>query len=257
MKKLIAFDLDGTLAPSKSPLPERISEVLGELLNNFQVCVISGGDFKQFNKQLLSNLKLDDNQLSRLHLMPTCGTKYYTFDKSENNWKKLYSEDIPEEDKRRIKIALLKALDEYGYKEDKTYGELVEDRESQLTLSTLGQDVVDVLGEKGIEMKENWDKDNKKKNNIRNYASNIVTDYEFKVGGLTSIDVTKPGIDKAYGMKKLMEHLELEKKDILFIGDRLMEGGNDYPVKAMGIDSIEISDWHQTAVAVNAIIHMS
>ena len=54
-----------------------------------------------------------------------------------------------------------------------------------------------------------------------------------------------------------MEHLELEKKDILFIGDRLMEGGNDYPVKAMGIDSIEISDWHQTAVAVNAIIHMS
>ena len=257
MKKLIAFDLDGTLAPSKSPLPERISEVLGELLNNFQVCVISGGDFKQFNKQLLSNLKLDDNQISRLHLMPTCGTKYYTFDKSENNWKKLYSEDIPEEDKRRIKIALLKALDEYGYKEDKTYGELVEDRESQLTLSTLGQDVVDVLGEKGIEMKENWDKDNKKKNNIRNYASNIVTDYEFKVGGLTSIDVTKPGIDKAYGMKKLMEHLELEKKDILFIGDRLMEGGNDYPVKAMGIDSIEISDWHQTAVAVNAIIHMS
>ena len=257
MKKLIAFDLDGTLAPSKSPLPERISEVLGELLNNFQVCVISGGDFKQFNKQLLSNLKLDDNQLSRLHLMPTCGTKYYTFDKSENNWKKLYSEDIPEEDKRRIKIALLKALDEYGYKEDKTYGELVEDRESQLTLSTLGQDVVDVLGEKGIEMKENWDKDNKKKKNIRNYASNIVTDYEFKVGGLTSIDVTKPGIDKAYGMKKLMEHLELEKKDILFIGDRLMEGGNDYPVKAMGIDSIEISDWHQTAIAVNAIIHMS
>ena len=58
-------------------------------------------------------------------------------------------------------------------------------------------------------------------------------------------------------MKKLLEHLELEKKDILFIGDRLMEGGNDYPVKAMGIDSIEISDWHQTAIAVNAIIHMS
>ena len=114
-----------------------------------------------------------------------------------------------------------------------------------------------MLGEKGVEMKENWDKDSKKKNNIRNYAANIVTDYEFKVGGLTSIDVTKPGIDKAYGMKKLMEHLELEKKDILFIGDRLMEGGNDYPVKAMGIDSIEISDWHQTAVALNAIIYMS
>ncbi len=124
-------------------------------------------------------------------------------------------------------------------------------------MSTLGQNIVDELGEKGVKLKEEWDADNKKKNKIRDYVADLITDYEVKVGGLTSIDVTKPGIDKAYGMKKLMEHLELEKKDILFIGDRLMEGGNDYPVKAMGIDSIEISDWHQTAVAVNAIIHMS
>ena len=255
MKKLIAFDLDGTLAPSKSPLPERISEVLGELLNNFQVCVISGGDFKQFNKQLLSNLKLDDNQLSRLHLMPTCGTKYFI--NKNNEWKKVYSVEIPEEDKSRIKKALIQGLDKFGYRETKIYGDLVEDRGSQLTMSTLGQNIVDELGEKGVKLKEEWDADNKKKNKIRDYVADLITDYEVKVGGLTSIDVTKPGIDKAYGMKKLMEHLELEKKDILFIGDRLMEGGNDYPVKAMGIDSIEISDWHQTAIAVNAIIHMS
>ena len=211
MKKLIAFDLDGTLAPSKSPLPDRMAELLGILLQNFQVCIISGGNFHQFEKKFLSNLKLDNVQ----------------------------------------------GLDKFGYSETKIYGDLVEDRGSQLTMSTLGQNRVDELGEKGVKLKEEWDADNKKKNKIRDYVADLITDYEVKVGGLTSIDVTKPGIDKAYGMKKLLEHLELEKKDILFIGDRLMEGGNDSPVKAMGIDSIEISDWHQTAIAVNAIIHMS
>ena len=56
MKKVLAFDLDGTLAPSKSPLPDRISELLTELLEYFHICVISGGKFEQFNNQLMGNL---------------------------------------------------------------------------------------------------------------------------------------------------------------------------------------------------------
>ena len=141
MKKLIAFDLDGTLAPSKSPLPDRMAELLGILLQNFQVCIISGGNFHQFEKQFLSNLKLDNVQLSHLHLMPTCGTKYFI--NKNNEWKKVYSEEIPEEDKSRIKKALIQGLDKFGYRETKIYGDLVEDRGSQLTMSTLGQNIVD------------------------------------------------------------------------------------------------------------------
>jgi phosphomannomutase len=82
-------------------------------------------------------------------------------------------------------------------------------------------------------------------------------DIEVKVGGLTSIDITRPGIDKAYGMQKLIEKLQISKQDILFIGDRLQPGGNDYPVKEMGIDSLEIDSWQQTAVAIQAILHIA
>jgi HAD superfamily hydrolase (TIGR01484 family) len=256
MKKVIAFDLDGTLAPSKSPLPDRIAMLITQLLNKFHVCIISGGNFSQFEKQLLSNLKLDNKQYKNLHLMPTCGTKYYIFENNKK-WKKIYSEDIPASDKIRIKKALLDSLEKFGFREDKVYGELVEDRGSQLTLSTLGQDIVEVLGSKGVMLKEEWDPDSSKKNKIRDFVADLIPDYEVKVGGLTSIDVTRTGIDKAYGMRKLMDHLELDKDEILFIGDRLKEGGNDFPVKAMGIDSIEISDWHQTAIAVEAIIHLA
>jgi phosphomannomutase len=257
MKKVIAFDLDGTLAPSKSPLPPRIGELLNQLLDKFQVCVISGGKFEQFEKQLLRGLKTESAKLQRLHIMPTCGTRYYTFDVTESDWKNIYAEDFSDDEKQAISSALEKGLDELGMREEKIYGEIIEDRGSQVTLSVLGQDIVDELGPEGVRIKEEWDPDNKKKEAIRALVAPQIPEFEVKVGGLTSIDVTKPGIDKAYGMKKLTEALQINQEDILFIGDRLRDGGNDYPVKAMGIDSLEISSWQETAVAIQAILYVS
>ena len=86
MKKLIAFDLDGTLAPSKSPLPDRMGLLIGELLKKYEVCVISGGKFGQFGMQLLDGLKATPAELQRLHLMPTCGTRYYLYDIAKHSW---------------------------------------------------------------------------------------------------------------------------------------------------------------------------
>jgi phosphomannomutase len=211
MKKVIAFDLDGTLAPSKSSLPDRMSDALSGLLDHFEVCVISGGKFGQFQSQLLDNLKASPEQLERLHLMPTCGTQYYHYDVAKKEWKRVYAELIDEADKKRIADALERGFEELGYKAAKTYGPAVEDRESQITYSVLGQDIVSELGEAGI--------------------------------------------DKAYGMDKLMELLQVGKDDLLFIGDRLQEGGNDYPVKAMGIDSLEVSRWEDTALVIEGILH--
>lgn len=256
MKKLIAFDLDGTLAPSKSPGPDRMMELLAQLLDKFQVCIISGGKFEQFEKQVLGNLEASPSQLERLHIMPTCGTRYFKYDITNSKWHKVYAEDFTEPQKKKIVDALNKGFDDLNMRADKTYGETIEDRGSQVTFSVLGQDIVDELGLEGVRIKEEWDPDNSKKNKLRDYISPLIPEFEVRVGGVTSIDVTKKGIDKAYGMRKLMEMLDIAKDEILFIGDRLQEGGNDYPVKAYGIDSLEISNWEQTAVAVQAILHV-
>lgn len=255
MKKLIAFDLDGTLAPSKSALPDRVAEVLGRLLDEFQVCVISGGKFEQFQTQLLNNLHVDEDKLAKLHLMPTCGTRYYRYDADKADWHKVYAEDFTEAEKTEIIAALNKGVDALGFREKQVYGELVEDRGSQITFSALGQDIVKILGEEGVEIKESWDKDGQKKASLRNYVADLLPNFEVRSGGATSIDVTKPGIDKAYGMHKLMDMLDLDKSSILFFGDALLEGGNDYPVKAMGIDSLQVSHWQDTALALEAILH--
>lgn len=256
MKKVIAFDLDGTLAPSKSPADDRMTAVLKKLLDKFHVCVISGGKFEQFEKQLIGNLQAEPSQLEKLHIMPTCGTRYYVYELSAKTWKEVYAENFTEAQKKTIINALNKGFDDLNYREKKTYGPTIEDRGSQVTFSVLGQDIVDELGPKGVEMKEAWDPGNKKKNELRDYIQPLIPGFEVRVGGVTSIDVTKKGIDKAYGMRKLMELLDVAKEDILFIGDRLQPGGNDYPVKAFGIDSIEISHWQETAIAVEAILHV-
>jgi len=256
VKKAIAFDLDGTLAPSKSPADDRMTTDLKLLLDKFHVCVISGGKFEQFEKQLINNLQAEPSQLEKLHIMPTCGTRYYLYNIAKQNWKQIYAEDFTEAQKKKIIAALNKGFDDLGYREKKTYGETIEDRGSQVTFSVLGQDIVDELGKEGVRQKEAWDPGNKKKNELRDYIQPLISEFEVRVGGVTSIDVTKKGIDKAYGMRKLMEMLNISKEDILFIGDRLQPGGNDYPVKAFGIDSLEISHWEETALAVEAILHV-
>lgn len=254
-KKVLAFDLDGTLAPSKSTLPPRMGELIDQLLDRYEVCVISGGKFGQFETQLLDGLKTDSAKLQRLHLMPTCGTQYYKF--TDDIWTQVYTENFTEAEKAKIIAALNEGIDTLGYRESKVYGEIIEDRGSQVTFSALGQDIVAELGDEGVRLKEAWDPDTSKKNAIRDYVANLIPEFEVRVGGGTSIDITKPGIDKAYGMQKLIDLLEITKEDILFYGDRLSEGGNDYPVREFGIDSVEVSNWEDTAVRLESVLATS
>lgn len=247
MKKVIAFDLDDTLAVTKSAISDRMAELLAELLETHDICVVSGGDFDQFKKQVIDNIKAPHHLLAKMHMMPTCGTRYYRFDDIDLEWRKIYAEDIPEKDKKRIERCLIDAAKQAGYLEEHPDGAIVEDRKSQITFSGCGQLA-------SPERKYAWDPDMEKRIAIREIMSPQLTDYEIRIGGTTSIDVTRPGIDKAYGMNKLMTELEIGKDDILFIGDKLDEGGNDYPVKAMGIDTIAVESWQDTALVVEAII---
>lgn len=127
-------------------------------------------------------------------------------------------------------------MDETSHKVEKTYDPTIEDRESQMTLSLLGQEVVSELGQESLKIKESWDPDMKIRMEISEVVAKKLPDFTVRVAGLTSIDVTIPGVDKAYGMKKLMEATGFTKEEILFMGDKLMLGGNDYAVEEMGVD---------------------
>ncbi len=254
MKKLVAFDLDGTLAPSKSTLPGRMAALLNELLKTHQVCVISGGKYELFGRQVLTQITDEPELLKKLHLMPTSGTRYYDYDTAVNQWTLKYAEDFTPEQKEKIITALQEGLDESGYAVEKTYGKTIEDRDSQVTLSILGQEIVAELGDEGVRIKEAWDPDGTKKLKIRSIIAPKILNFEVRAAGATSIDVTKPGVDKAYGMNKLMAATGFIMDDILYMGDKIIEGGNDYAVQQMGIDCISVRGWEDTSYAIEAIV---
>lgn len=255
MKKVIAFDLDGTLAPSKSHFHDRMVNLFDRLLEKYHVCVISGGKYELFQRQFLTQITKDPSSLERLHLMPTSGTRYYKFEDGE--WQLKYAENFTQSQKDKIIKALEEGIIESGYKVEKVYGETIEDRDSQITLSLLGQEIVAELGEEGVKIKEAWDPDGSKKIKIRDIVSKKIPEFEVRAAGSTSIDITRPGIDKAYGMKKLMESTGFKKEDILFMGDRIVPGGNDYAVEEMGIDCIQVRSWHDTSYAIEGIVKVS
>lgn len=247
-KKLIAFDLDDTLAITKSPMSDRMSELFIQLLEKYEVCVISGGKYGQFKTQVLEKLGTDHLHFRKLHLMPTCGTRYYRYDEIEDKWKLQYAEDLSEKQKEHVIGVLEKVAKELGVWRDKTWGPIIEDRGSQITYSALGQQAPP-------EEKYRWADENVElKKTFRTKVANLVPELEVRLGGTTSVDITRPGIDKAYGMNKLITEMGISKDDVLFVGDRLEEGGNDYPVKVMGIETIAVEKWQETALIVETLI---
>ena len=243
MKKLIVFDLDGTLAESKSPLDAEMAALLHDLLGIVKVAVISGGDWPQFEKQLVSNLP-HDQRLVNLSVLPTCGTKFYQYKK---DWKKIYSEDFTADEKEKIVSSLKKAIGLSGFKAEKVWGEPIEDRGSQITFSALGQQAP-------FEEKKKWDPDFTKRKKIKAVLEKLIPEFSVRLGGTTSVDVTKPGIDKAYGIGKLRDILGITIKEMIFIGDALFPGGNDYPAEEAGVVSIRVRDPNESKRVIEAIV---
>jgi hypothetical protein len=227
-----------------------MAEEIADLLSVCDVCVISGGKFEQFKTQLIDRLEVTPEALLKLHIMPTSGTSYFRFDPIRIEWVMQYSEDLSFSQRTEIAEVLQAGARELGFWESSPDGDVIEDRGSQVTFSALGQNA-------SPESKQVWDPSGVKKQALRDYAAKRLPDLEVHVGGTTSVDVTAAGVDKSYGMHKLMDALELEREDILFFGDKLDEGGNDYPVKAMGIDTIAVRNWEETSVAIQAIVAVS
>jgi phosphomannomutase len=243
MKELIVFDLDGTLAESKSAIDAEMATLLGSLLGIVKVAVISGGAWRQFENQVLAQLS-HDQRLNNLSLLPTCGTKFYQYD---SRWEQLYSEDFTEAEKTKIINSLKQTIASSDGKVERHWGEVIEDRGSQITFSALGQQAP-------LEEKKKWDPDFTKRKKMKAVLDTLIPEFSVRLGGATSVDVTKHGIDKGYGIRKLRDVLHTAIDAMIFVGDAVFPGGNDYPAKEAGALSIEVRDPHETKRVIEAII---
>jgi HAD superfamily hydrolase (TIGR01484 family) len=244
MKQLVAFDLDGTLAESKQPLKDSMGEALADLLTVAHVAVISGGDWPQFDKQVASRLP-ERADRSKLWLMPTTGTKLYTY--ADGRWNTVYAELFSDEQKATIIEAFHASLEATGFVPEQTWGERIEDRGSQITFSALGQQAP-------LDAKEHWDPDFAKRKVIQADLRQRLPDLSINMGGATSIDITQKGVDKAYGLKRLRDESGIPLDAMMFIGDAIFPGGNDYPAKELGLDTVKVRDPDETLSVIAAIV---
>jgi phosphomannomutase len=243
MKRLVAYDLDGTLAQSKQPIDPETAGLLARLTKLATVAVISGGDWPQFTQQLVGKLP-SDTDLKRLFLLPASGTKLYRY---RGQWDQVYAELFTDAERARIMGALESSVSNEGLGKGQSWGEKIEDRGSQITFSGLGQQAP-------LDTKHAWDPDFAKRKRLQAALISLLPEFAVRVGGSTSVDITRKGIDKAYGMAKLATASGIPAAEMIFIGDALYPGGNDYAVHEAGIDTIGVRDVTETKRVSEAIV---
>jgi HAD superfamily hydrolase (TIGR01484 family) len=248
-KKVIAFDVDGTLSEPRQPIDKTTAKLLAKLLQTRKVAIISGGAFEHITKQVLEPLNkfLDKTKagLNNLILLPTNGGGFYTYNDS---WQEIAKHELDLGQKDKI-IKALNAVDQATpeLRDNKSYGREIQDRGSEITYSALGENAP-------VELKHAWDPDFKKRLALQEELMKRLPEFEVKIGGTTSIDITAKGMDKAYGIQNLLTYLKLHKTDALFLGDAVYPNGNDFPVLQMGVETIRVSGPSQTKVEIKKIL---
>lgn len=243
---VLVFDVDGTLARSKQPIEATMAVQLTHLLLHTKVALISGDPFKILTSNIVEKLA-SDTPLENLYLMPTSGSALFTY--KNGVWEKIYEEALSRAEAAAIEAAIGTACAETGIVDlaAEAYGEHIENRGTQITLSALGQ-------EAPIDAKEAWDPTREKREKLHHAIAQKLPDFDVKIGGSTSIDITKHGVNKAYGVKKLAEYLSLPISDMLYIGDALYPGGNDEVVKESGIVTRSVQNPGETEQVIEELL---
>lgn len=232
--RAFVFDVDGTLVVSKTPMTALVAAFLEGLLRQGKiVAVISGGKFSILEANILSRLG-ERERWEQLFVMPTVGASLYEW--KDGAWREVYANPVTREEFGEIQKAFDTAFTHTAFpRPEAKWGEQIEYRDTQVTFSAFGQTAP-------VEVKQGWDPDNTKKQELVRLLEPLLPAYAVKAGGMTSIDVTHAGIDKQYGIERFMEHMGLLKEDILFVGDALYEGGNDHVVTKTGVDVCQVAN---------------
>jgi phosphomannomutase len=224
MRKIYIFDIDGTLTPSRLQMTEKFLEFFNGWSKQNPFYLVTGSDLNKTKEQV------PDFILERTEAVFTCC--------GNQMWR---DGELVYDNKFIPPKSLIKYLEERleNSKYPKRCGNHIENRGSLLNFSIVGRDC---SYEDRIDYFE-YDNENRERKNIVKGINFGWSDLDAVIGGQISIDIYPKGNDKS----QVLEHIEKrhETGEIIFIGDRIEGGGNDYPLAQL-MDNIEDCDWYQT-----------
>ncbi len=241
-KKVIIADVDETLCESCQVItPEMADQVNTLLSRGYSFAIISGTDVKELHRMVSSGVNHEH------HILGNSGTNYVKVlgDKSMHPQ---YTHELAEEDKAELRNAFEKLIEYANLVSMTTKDDQILDRQSQMTLSVIGRNAP-------IEVKKALDPDGKKRMEWISFLKQHVdaTKYHFKIGGTTSIDVTQKGLNKRVGIIKFAEHHGIKLHEILYFGDRMDPGGNDYEAAKI-VDCVAVKNTADTLEKLKVLV---
>lgn len=247
---VISFDLDGTITESRQPIEAYMVDLLNKLTEKVLVVIISGSSFKNLLNQLSLFLNQNNNQVFKnVLLMPTNGSETYTYNTTSNSWEVSDMEPMSNELRTKVSEVLKNLLNSNDFEiPDRKVGTKIDDRKTQISFAALGIDAP-------IEEKKLWDPDQKKRLKIINAIAPLLPEVDLFLGGTTTIDILPKGTTKGIMLEKMLSKRGLLYTDLVFIGDALFEGGNDYEVKREGLMTISTSGPKETAEIIKGFLN--
>lgn len=244
--RAIVCDLDGTLTVSKMRMDDEMARLLSSMLERVPVSITTGGALTQCLSQVISAFP-SNTKLERLSLYPTSGSACYV--RRHDSWHEEYKFQFSDEERRRVRAALDDVLEKTGMHEPEheVWGQRIEDRGSQITFSALGQRAPP-------EIKRTWDPDRKKRTPLVALLEGRLHGFSIRANAYTSIDITKEGVNKAYGVKHFAAQLNVPVTDMLYIGDALFPGGNDEVVISTGIQTHAVTSPEDTKLLFQSLM---
>ncbi|MEK6898392.1 MAG: HAD-IIB family hydrolase [Nanoarchaeota archaeon] len=229
--KAIVFDVDNTVTESCQQIKDEMSSILEKI--PAEIAFISGTGVSELKRMLSSKIKREH------HLLANTGTHYVIVSPLEE--REILKEVLSQEQRKELVGALKILKNKYNLLPLTTEEDQIQDRNSQVTFSVLGRNAPS-------EKKYSYDQNKSKRLKFIEYLKTLIDEkkYEITIGGTTSIDITQKGKDKCIAVGMFMEKNKIEKNEIIFFGDQLQPGGNDYPVKKLKIKCIEVTNPYET-----------
>ena len=224
MDKIYIFDVDGTLTPSRLRMTEEFAKFFDKWSSKNKYYLVTGSDLDKTKEQVpIAYIDRADA------IFTCCGNEMWLGDKQ------VLTKEFKPPNNLLTYLGEQLRMSDYPVKA----GNHIEDRGSLLNFSMVGRDCTQVQRNDYYE----YDRQMDERKGIADYIKENWSDLDAVIGGQISIDIYPKGNDKS----QVLEHIEKRHPsgEIIFIGDGIENGGNDYPLAHL-MDNIEGCDWYNT-----------
>ncbi len=260
MKKIVLFDMDGTLTPPRQELDRELLKPLKALVNFCQIGVVTGSDIEYLNQQL-HYLLINSEIRYKAHLLPCNGTKHYIPPQyNHQSHELIYESCLKKEIGKNNFNRVMRILIDYQNHISSHYqfpltGHFISYRNSMINWSPIGRNAnIDERGE-FVHMDKNFPSGEFRKiivDQLREEFRNIHLNLTVKMGGETSFDIYPLGWDKTHSLKHFKDY------DVWFVCDKCDNDGNDREIyeKLQPDRSFKVSNTKETKKIIYNLISM-